>query len=355
MNIVIIRRESQALPFTFSPHPTIHPSAARSRRSRPLPGCRCRPRPAAPRRRRPPQVGQLRPGRPQCAPRGRPRSPGACARPPPAGPRSPPGPRRRRSPPGRRHRGGSRTGFRPGRDPPRHAPHVRRRGAQPPTWTARRRSAALEPPITRPSALRSGPIGLHQVRRSPCRRPLGPRGQPAIASSPACADRLRDPGTHPGHPRSVPAPPAVARTHERAYDRRVSDFSSGLDFGIENWARASLPWSGTPGYRGIGRWDPPGRSGPTGPKLSACSDGIPGRAMAYAWRSSPRLQPSQVSSLVHMTTRWRPCSPPFTNHPGPCGASEDVWLHRAGGRQEPAALLHQPGPAARGWVVVRWK
>ena len=225
----------------------------------------------------------------------------------------------------------------------------RRRSAQPPTWPSQRRSAALEPPITRPSALRSGPIGLHHGPFAD--RPA--RGQPAIASSPACADRLRDPGTHPGHPRSVPAPPAVARTHERAYDRRVSDFSSGLDFGIENWTRASLPWSGTPGYRGIGRWDPPGRGRRWDQELSACSDGISGRTMTYAWSpnrlpetlldgSSPCLQPSQG----RVTTRWLSC-PPLHQPSGPCRASEDARRHRAGGRQEPAALLHPPGPDAR--------
>ena len=64
---------------------------------------------------------------------------------------TPAGDARRHS--GNRHRGGIRTGSGP----------------------VVTRSAALGLPITRPSALRSGPIGLHQVRRSPCRRPLGPR------------------------------------------------------------------------------------------------------------------------------------------------------------------------------------
>ena len=166
-------------------------------------------------------------------------------------------------------------------------------------WTARAPLGGSRAAINGPSALRSARIGPPP---GPA-QPMSPTARPAV-SPPSL--RLRPaptgsgtPGTHPRHPRSVPAPPAAARTHERAYDRRVSDFGSGLDFGIENWARASLPWSGTPGYRGIGRWDPPGRSGPTGPKLSACSDGIPGRAMAYAW--SPNRLPRSLPHvcLIH--------------------------------------------------------
>ena len=113
-----------------APAPRGRTSAGRSASRRPCP------------RSVPPQVGGGAPGRPRCAPRGRPRRPrcpGTGARP---GPQAPPGPRRRPST--------------PGRPPPRRLPPPApaptsldtplmpgRRGAQPPMWTARRRSAAL--------------------------------------------------------------------------------------------------------------------------------------------------------------------------------------------------------------------
>ena len=133
----------------------------------------------------------------------------------PAGPRSPPDPGRRRSPPRqpppRRHP----HRLRPGRDPvrrprhapdqPRHAPHARSTGAQPPMWTAHAPLGGSRAAINGPSALRS-------ARNRPSTRSgaahvadRSARGQPASASSPARADRLRDPR----HP--PPAPPVSSR------------------------------------------------------------------------------------------------------------------------------------------------
>ena len=132
--------------------------------------------------------------------------------------------------------------LRPGRDPvrrprpapdqPRHAPHARSTGC---AAAHVDRSAPLggsrAPPS--PAHRRSGQarIGLHHGpvadRPAPRVSPPSPRHRLAPAGS-------GTPGTHPRHPRSVPARPLRARTLCRAYARPVfRDLGSGLDFGIE--------------------------------------------------------------------------------------------------------------------------
>ena len=135
----------------------------------------------------------------------------------------------RQPPPGRHpHR------LRPGRVParrPRHASHARSTGAQPPTWPSQRRSTALELPSNGPPALRSGPIGSIQVRRCPCRRPLGPA---VTLASPrhARADCLRDP-RHPPPPPPLSSRPPAARADPRPRARRPGFGVRGPDWDFE--------------------------------------------------------------------------------------------------------------------------
>ena len=177
-----------------------------------------------------------------------PRCPGAGARPPPAAPRSPPGPGRRPSPP---RSAATEAASAPGSGPvvtrfatldrlptsldtPPHAPST---GAQPPMWTASGAcSAALGLPITRPSALRSAPIGLHHGPP----QPGSPTARPAV-SPPSPRHRLAPvgsgtPGTPP-RPSPLSSRPPTARADPWA---RIRTPGFGfwvliLDFGIENW------------------------------------------------------------------------------------------------------------------------
>ena len=232
----------------------------------------------------PPQVGGGAPGRPRCAPYGRPRRPrcpGTGARP---GPQAPPGPRRRpstpgRPPPRRLPPPASAPGFGPRLRPPASAP-----GSGP------------RPASTRPSCpvdgVRSRPCGpLGAARRlSGCHeRPLGaqvrpdrPPPRPAAARSPtgrrAAAPSvnarrggwrpLRDP-RHPTPPHPAQFPPAhcvrgpmAAHAHDGFWI-----------FGIENW-KSRDPWRdrqgrGRPRARAWERWDPRDRDPRWGPARRA--------------------------------------------------------------------------------------
>ena len=92
---------------------------------------------------------------------------------------------------------------RPALDQPRHAPHARSTGAQPPMWTAHAPLGGSRAAITSPSG---APISPDQpATRSGAAQVAdrSARGQPAIASSSARAVRLRD-------PRHPPPPPPVS-------------------------------------------------------------------------------------------------------------------------------------------------
>ena len=241
----------------------------------------------APRGRVPPQVGRsaARPGRPHVrTAAGRPRSPGAGARPSPAGPRSPPGPRP--APLATRSTATEAASApAPARSPvrrPRPLPTSldtplmpgRRVRSRPcgPLGAARRLSGCHQRPIgapIRPDRPPPGPAQPMSPTARPAVSPPSPRHRPAPTGS-------GTPGTHPRPPRKFPAGACAARTLCRAY-ARVSDFGD-LDFGIENWAIRDPRLSGN---RAMG----PARSkrADGNQKLSACSDGTR-RAMVYAWR-----------------------------------------------------------------------
>ena len=225
MNIAIIRRESQAHPFTFSPHPSIHPfpllARGGQRRSRDAHGLtrsaldqpRAAPPPAAVPVAAPVDVVRVnsttarRSASPSAIPwagRSTVTSRHAIPHQAPARRPSPPG-----RPPPRRHP----PRLRPGRDPVRRPrPALMHRS----TWCAAAHVAAQ-----RLSGCPSAPIGLHQVRRSPCRRPRPAVSPPSPRLRPAPTGS-GTPGTPPGHPRSVPARPLRARTLCRAYACPVS-------------------------------------------------------------------------------------------------------------------------------------
>ena len=232
--------------------------------------------------------------------------------------------------------------LRPGRAPIRRPdpliaasirPHARSTGrsAAPcgPLGTVRRLSDAHQQPGGAPISPDRPPPRPAQPM-SPTARP---RGQHAIASSPARASRLRDPRhPHPRHPRSVPARPPSARTHSRAYDRRVFGFrvlGSGLDFGIEKlgWGSpvrepgAGGSGQGPPAIGGIGRWDPPeaGRLGTENERLLGWDPR--GERWPTLWspnRLRPLLMdhPHACSPRVARDNSLAVVSSPFTNLPG---------------------------------------
>ena len=117
--------------------------------------------------------------------------------------------------------------------------------------------AAHHPPIgapMRPDRSPSGPPQPMSPTARPAISPPSPRHRPAPTGS-------GTPGTHPAHPRSVPAPPAAARTHSRAYASRILD----LGFGVGTWNR-KMGWGllghGTRGRRrAIRESRPPRRAG----------------------------------------------------------------------------------------------
>ena len=240
MNIVIIKGESQAPPFTFSPHPHNPPlSAARSRRSStaprlPLPVASVNPAAPCPsstprRSTRPAPVDVCTPhrtvdGRTEGARASAGRSVGRAAPPRSASMRT--------AWPGRAVRdalGPAPNHHQPAREPrqtPAAAstrPHARSTGG------AAAHMAAHHPPIgaqVRPDRPSPCPAQPTSPTARPAVSPPSPRHRPAPVGS-------GTPGTHPAHPRSVPAVPLRARTLSRACDRRVSDLGSGSDFGIE--------------------------------------------------------------------------------------------------------------------------
>ena len=147
----------------------------------------------------------------------------------------------------------------------------------PPLSAARARALGL--PINGASALRSAPIGLHQARRSPCRRPLGPRSARHRLVTGPRRTAQGPPDPHPAPPLSSRPSPCARETLCRACE------STGFGFwglGLPGQARGRRKRSGAPGSR-IGRWAPPGRGDPKW-KLSVCSDetealaGSPARA-----------------------------------------------------------------------------
>ena len=181
----------------------------------------------------PPRSASMRTAWPSRAVRDRPAMPwGRAPDRPPAGTRSPPGPRPVTLPrhPGRQPPRRHSHRLRPGRDPdrrprpapdqPRHAPHAPSTGAQPPMWTrsgAARRLSEL--PITRPSALRSGPIGFHHGPRATfADRPAGRRA--VMGARRGAGARLQGPpAPYPGHPAQFPPAPCArgpigAHTHD---------------------------------------------------------------------------------------------------------------------------------------------
>ena len=201
------------------------------------------------------------------------------------------------SAPRRRHRldagrgaagGGS---VRPG---PRQADHDHRRQSvddarYPRQYSPRRRLRSGRDPVRRPRSARSAstrrscpsprlaaaPRGRsgavlppNQARRSPCRRPLGPRS--------ACHRLVTGPRrSAQGPPAPRPRPPVSSRRGEiggEASSRLRSDesrFPGSLNLKFENWkiwnwgptwsgSQGQAKRSGTPGSRGTGRWDPRG-------------------------------------------------------------------------------------------------
>ena len=181
----------------------------------------------------------------------------------------PPGPGRRPSAPGRplprRHSHRLRHGRDPVRHPataldqPRHAAHARSSGAPPPTSPSQRRSAALGLPITRPSALRSGPIGLHHgpgdhlADRPAARRAAHGRSPRRLATAQG------PPAGAGGTPAQFPAHP---KTRGPSAPHTIDGFrilGSGLELELKIGLGAHRSGcrrkrSGTFGYRGIGRW-----------------------------------------------------------------------------------------------------
>ena len=97
-----------------------------------------------------------------------------------------------------------------GRVPDRHQPtrdHRQdltggRRSAQPPTWTARRLSDRPSPAHRRSDQARSA---SNQVRRSPCRRPLGPRSARHRLVTGPRRPAQGPPAPHPATPAQFPA------------------------------------------------------------------------------------------------------------------------------------------------------
>ena len=240
MNIAIIQeRPFNPLRSLFSPPPL--PLLARGSQA-PVPGCRCR-SPAAPRRRRPHHAGRTQPGSRARAVAGRSaparrvavrdalvtapdrRQPARDRRQEPAGAARYP-----RQPPPRKHQ----HRLRPGRDP------VRR--PQPPMWAAHAQLGGSRAAITSPSALRSAPIRLATKFAAAHLADRSARGQPPFISSPARADRLRDPR----HPRSVPARPRRARTLCRACACPVSRIENREDRDPAHRDRFSLLQKVTP-------------------------------------------------------------------------------------------------------------
>ena len=63
--------------------------------------------------------------------------------------------------------------------------------------------------------------------------------------------------------------------------------------------------------------------------------------------STPHAHTGESGATPGAALTTSPSSFPLHQPPRPCRASEDARRHRAGGRQEPAALLHPPGPDAR--------
>ena len=214
----------------------------------------------------PPQVGGGAPGRPRCAPRGRPRRPrcpGTGARP---GPQAPPGPRRRPSTPGRPPPRRLPPPA-PAPDQPRHAPHARSTGC---AAAHVDRSAPLggsRAAMNGPSALRSGPIGLHHGPRGPfADRPAGCRAV-RERSPRRLATAQGPPAPHPATPAQFPPAhcvrgPMAAHAHDGFWI-----------FGIENW-KSRDPWRdrqgrGRPRARAWERWDPRDRDPRWGPARRA--------------------------------------------------------------------------------------
>ena len=218
----------------------------------------------------PSQVGRHRPGRPRCAPRGRP-APSATVRDalgrapdrrqPAREPRQTPAGDARRHP-GNCHRGGIRTGS---------GPVLTRFGVLDPLPAsldtplmpgrrARNRPHARLAPLGGSRAAHHPPIGAPiRPDRPPPRpaRPGSPSRSARAVSTPSPRHRPAPtgsgtPGTHPGHPRSVPARPLRARTLCRSYARRVSDF--GFWIGFWNWEIGL--GAHRPRSQGIGRWGP---------------------------------------------------------------------------------------------------
>ena len=159
----------------------------------------------------PSRVGRLLPGRPQC--------PGDGARPSPAGTRPSPGARRRRSPPPAAATEAA-SAPAPALDQPRHALHARSPGAQPPMWTAHAPLGGSRRPSPAHPALRSGSdqprSARHQVRRSPGRRPFGPRSARQRLVTGPRRPAQGPPAPAPATPVSSPAGDLSARTLCRA-------------------------------------------------------------------------------------------------------------------------------------------
>ena len=139
--------------------------------------------------------------------------------------------------------------LRPGSDPvrhpataldqPRHA-DARSSGAPPPTSPSQRRSAALGLPITRPSALRSGPIGLHHgpgdhlADRPAARRAAHGRSPRRLATAQG------PPAPHPATPAQFP-PAHQARGPIATH---TIDGFSDFGFWVLDWILELKNWAG---------------------------------------------------------------------------------------------------------------
>ena len=136
------------------------------------------------------------------------------------------------------------------------APHARRPGAPPPTWLSQRRSAALRPPITRPSMLRSASIGLHHGPLAPAHPGVPPSGLRSAPQSPRrrrAPIRPGTPGTHPATTRSVPRggrAPGPLRRAPGWTDCAQASREGNLKFENQRAGDDSLP--GSPDVRGSG-------------------------------------------------------------------------------------------------------
>ena len=164
---------------------------------------------------------------------------------------------------------------------------------------------------------RSGAAG---TRRSPCRRDV-----PALAAQ---AAQERSAGSR-GYPKHQSAPPRRSCSGRPATASR-----GGVPLPARGWLDA-LGSSSAPELRMI-PGPPPAINGKhmtTTVASRHAKSGVetPSRARAHTGESGATPGAAFTTS---------PCHFPFHQPSRPCRASEDARRHRAGGRQEPAALLH---------------